>query len=40
MTKINTIELHEFKFEAKNLGNLTGADSVGAVGYMKGGSTC
>ena len=39
MTKINNIELHEFKFDAKNLGNLTGAESVGAVGYMKGVST-
>ena len=36
MTKINNVELHEFKFEAKNLGNLTGAESVGAFGYMKG----
>ena len=39
MTKINNVELHEFKFDAKNLGNLTGAESVGAVGYMKGVST-
>jgi len=36
MTKINNVELHEFKFEAINLGNLTGAESVGAFGYMKG----
>ena len=36
MTKINNVELHEFKFDAKNLGNLTGAESVGAFGYMKG----
>ena len=39
MTKINNVELHEFKFEAKNLGNLTGAESVGAFGYMKGESS-
>ena len=39
MTKINNVELHEFKFDAKNLGNLTGADSVGAFGYMKGASS-
>ena len=36
MTKIKNVELHEFKFDAKNLGNLTGAESVGAFGYMKG----
>ena len=39
MTKINNVELHEFKFDAKNLGNLTGAESVGAFGYMKGKSS-
>ncbi len=39
MTKINNVELHEFNFEAKNLGNLTGAESVGAFGYMKGESS-
>jgi len=39
MTKINNVELHEFKFEAKNLGNLTGAESVGAFGYIKGESS-
>jgi len=36
MTIIKQVELHEFKFKAKNLGNLTGADSVGAVGFSKG----
>ena len=36
MTKINKIELHEFKFTVENLGNLTGANSVGAYGYSKG----
>ena len=36
MTKITEVEIHEFGFDAVNLGNLTGADSVGAVGYAKG----
>ena len=36
MTIIKKVELHEFKFKAKNLGNLTGADSVGAIGFSKG----
>ncbi|MDG1273408.1 MAG: enolase C-terminal domain-like protein [Alphaproteobacteria bacterium] len=36
MTKITEVEIHEFGFNAINLGNLTGADSVGAVGYAKG----
>ena len=36
MTLIKKVELHEFKFPIKNLGNLTGADTVGAVGYSKG----
>jgi L-alanine-DL-glutamate epimerase-like enolase superfamily enzyme len=36
MTKIISVEIHEFGFNANNLGNLTGADSVGAVGYAKG----
>ena len=36
MTIIKQVELHEFEFNAKNLGNLTGADSVGAFGYLKG----
>ena len=35
MTIINKVELHEFKFKAKNLGNITGANSVGAFGYAK-----
>ena len=35
MTIINRVELHEFKFKAKNLGNMTGANSVGAFGYAK-----
>lgn len=36
MTKITRVEVHEFGFNARNLGNLTGADSVGAMGYAKG----
>ena len=36
MTKITQVEIHEFGFDVPNLGNLTGADSVGAIGYMKG----
>ena len=36
MTKITKVEIHEFTFDAVNLGNMTGADSVGAVGYLKG----
>ncbi|MBL6598502.1 MAG: mandelate racemase [Alphaproteobacteria bacterium] len=36
MTKITRVEVHEFGFDAKNLGNLTGADTVGAMGYAKG----
>ena len=36
MTFIKKVELHEFKFPVNNLGNLTGANSVGAFGYSKG----
>ena len=36
MTKINRVEIHEFGFNAKNLGNMTGADTVGAMGFAKG----
>ena len=36
MTLIKKVELHEFKFPVNNLGNLTGANSVGAFGYSKG----
>lgn len=35
MTKITQMEIHGFGFDVPNLGNLTGADSVGATGYMK-----
>ncbi len=35
MTKINRVELTEFKFNVKNLGNITGANSVGSLGYVK-----
>ena len=36
MTLIKKVELHEFKFPVNNLGNLTGANSVGAFGYSRG----
>ena len=36
MTKITEVEIHEFTFDAVNLGNMTGADSLDAVGYSKG----
>ena len=35
MTRIKSVELHEFEFDAVNLGNLTGAKTIGAVGYAK-----
>ena len=37
MTKIKNVELYEFKFDVKNLANITGANSVGGIGYAKGG---
>ncbi len=35
MSIIKQVELYEFKFPVFNLGNLTGANSVGAIGYKK-----
>ena len=35
MTKIK-IKLCEFKFTVNNIGNITGVNSVGALGYSKG----
>jgi L-alanine-DL-glutamate epimerase-like enolase superfamily enzyme len=35
MSRITRVELHEFEFDAVNLGNLTGAQSIGAIGYSK-----
>ena len=39
MTRIKSVELHEFEFDAVNLDNLTGAKTIGAVGYAEGGVT-
>jgi len=36
MSRITRVELHEFEFDAVNLGNLTGAHTIGAIGYAKG----
>ena len=38
--KISMSLTHEFPFDAANLGNMTGTDSVGAVGYSKGRVSC
>ena len=35
MTVITRVEIHEFEFDAINLGNLTGANTIGAIGYSK-----
>ena len=39
MTLITRVELHEFTFEAENLGIQTGATTIGSVGYRKGAKT-
>ena len=39
MSRITRVEIHEFAFDAINLGSLTGADTIGAVGYSKGAVT-
>jgi len=39
MTFITRVEVHEFEFDAQNLGNMTGASSIGAVSYSKGAVT-
>ncbi len=39
MTRIERVEIHEFSFDARNLGNLTGANTIGAFGYAPGAST-
>lgn len=39
MTLINRVEIHEFAFDAPNLGQLTGAATIGAFGYAKGAVT-
>lgn len=39
MSRITRVEVHEFGFDAENLGNLTGANTIGAIGYAKGAIT-
>ena len=39
MTTITRVEIHEFAFDAKNLGLMSGARSVGAVTFAKGETT-
>ena len=36
MNQIKRVEIHEFTHTAKNLGLLTNANTIGAVGYAKG----
>ena len=36
MSQIKRVEIHEFKHNAQNLGLLTNANTIGAVGYAKG----
>ena len=36
MNKISRVEIHEFTHIANNLGLLTNANTIGAVGYAKG----
>ena len=36
MTQIKKVEIHEFTHLVKNLGLLTNANTIGAVGYAKG----
>ena len=38
MTKITRVEIYEFTHTVHNLGNLTNANTIGAVGYSKGSS--
>ena len=35
MNQIKRVEIHEFKHTAQNLGLLTNANTIGAVGYAK-----
>ena len=39
MTKIDKVELHEFQFEAKNLGLSANTNSIGGLSYEKGAKT-
>ena len=36
MSKIIKIEIHEFSHKVKNLGVLTNANTIGAVGFSRG----
>lgn len=36
MTVITRVEVHEFEFDATNLGTLTGANTIGAFGFSRG----
>ena len=36
---ITRVEIHEFEFDARNLGTLTGANAIGSIGYVKGAVT-
>ena len=39
MSQIVKVEVHEFSHNVKNLGLLTNAKTIGAVGYSKGEET-
>ena len=39
MSRIRKIEIHEFEFEAKNLGRTAGVKSIGGLSYVKGAAT-
>ena len=39
MTKIDKVELHEFQFEAVNLGLSANTNSIGGLSYEKGAKT-
>ena len=34
MSRISKIEVHEFEFEAKNLGRFAGVKSIGGLSYV------
>ena len=39
MTLIIRVEVHEFEFDAQNLGTIAGANSIGGLAYLKGATT-
>jgi len=39
MIQIARVEIHEFAFDAANLGSLTGADTIGSISYSMGAVT-